>query len=180
MGMFDPKMPKTLAQLSIPGGARSIYLMNEYTLFVAAQDSGLYKIDVHSWSSPQIVGHKLTHGKAKDVFIRSKYAYVVNGTGGFQIIDISSLKLFPNYPNPFNSITIINYKLPATKNVTLAIYDVRGRFVRSLIQAMQLPGNYSVLWDGKDQNGTRLPSGIYFYRLKAGKTIKTKKLLLLK
>ncbi len=84
-------------------------------------------------------------------------------------------ELYQNYPNPFNPSTKISYQLPTASEVTLTIYDVLGRQVKTLVRERQTAGNYSVMF-----NATDLPSGVYFYRLEAGTYHDTKKLLLLK
>ncbi len=80
-----------------------------------------------------------------------------------------ALRLLPNAPNPFNPHTVLRYELPKPAEVTLRIYDAEGRRVRSLWEAtLQDAGVGSVTWDGRDDGGVDLPSGIYFYRLSAG------------
>jgi photosystem II stability/assembly factor-like uncharacterized protein len=83
--------------------------------------------------------------------------------------------LSQNYPNPFNPTTVISYKLSALSDVTLKVYDVLGRKVATLVNERQNAGSYSVTFDG-----SRLASGVYFYRLTAGSLISVKKLMLLK
>jgi len=85
-----------------------------------------------------------------------------------------------NYPNPFNPETNISYQIPKQSGVTLIIYDLLGREVKTLVHKDQLPGRYSVKWDGRNNDNIELSSGIYFYRLKAGDFVLTKKLILLK
>lgn len=80
-----------------------------------------------------------------------------------------------NYPNPFNPTTVISYHLGAVSQVTLKVFDILGREVRTLVDEKRNPGNYSVRFDA-----SKLPSGVYFYRLQAGTYHDTKKLLLLK
>ncbi len=87
----------------------------------------------------------------------------------------SGFSLGQNFPNPFNPTTIIDYQLPASSFVTLKIYDILGREVVTLINAKQNAGYYSATF-----NAANIPSGVYFYRLQAGKYSNTKKLLLLK
>ena len=70
-----------------------------------------------------------------------------------------------NYPNPFNSATQINYQLPANAKIALKIYDIRGREMRTLVRGNKSAGYYSVIWDGKDNHGNAVSSGVYFYRL---------------
>ncbi len=80
-----------------------------------------------------------------------------------------------NYPNPFNPTTVINYQLPANVFVTLKVYDVLGRDIKTLASERQNAGTHSVTF-----NARNLPSGIYFYRLQAGTYSETKKLVVLK
>lgn len=70
-----------------------------------------------------------------------------------------------NYPNPFNPNTSINYELSISGNVILSVYDSRGRFVKSLFSGFKEQGAHTVTWNGKDDNGIKLSSGIYFYVL---------------
>jgi hypothetical protein len=92
----------------------------------------------------------------------------------------SRFQLFQNYPNPFNSSTIITYEIMKAGDVTLKIYNILGREVRSLVNNLQKPGNYKITWDGKNNQGKGVTSGIYFYQLKAGDYKETRKLVLIK
>lgn len=83
-----------------------------------------------------------------------------------------------NYPNPFNPETQFSYTLTKDEAVELAVYDVMGRTIYILYKGRQRAGNHNVLWSGVDQNNNSVPSGIYFYRLRAGSTTKTKKMVL--
>ena len=85
-----------------------------------------------------------------------------------------------NYPNPFNPSTNITYDLPASVTVSLNIYDILGRNVITLVNEQQNAGSYIVEWNGKNSSGIQVTSGIYFYRLEAGRNAFTKKMLLLK
>jgi hypothetical protein len=80
-----------------------------------------------------------------------------------------------NYPNPFNPTTSINYQLPITGHVTLKVYDILGREIATLVNKTLSKGSHNVNW-----NATNLTSGVYFYQLRAGNYISTKKMLLLK
>jgi hypothetical protein len=89
--------------------------------------------------------------------------------------------LFGNFPNPFNPTTEIRYELPAPASVTLEVYTLSGRLVRSLLaDARQDGGKYAVVWDGRDGKGRAAASGVYFYRLVADGRALTKKMVLLK
>ena len=89
-------------------------------------------------------------------------------------------KLSQNYPNPFNPVTVIDYQLPSNGYVTLKVYDILGRMVKSLVKQNQPAGKYSVNF-----NAGRYASGVYFYQLrvhnsKGNDFISTKKMILLK
>jgi hypothetical protein len=85
-----------------------------------------------------------------------------------------------NFPNPFNPSTTIPFTLVTESHVELSIYDVTGRLVRTLIQERRPAGEQRARWDGRDNRGYSLPSGIYFARLNADGIIATRKMLLLK
>ncbi len=92
-----------------------------------------------------------------------------------------------NYPNPFNSSTIIPYSLKAQGSMlkgsirtTLIIYNILGKKIKTLVDDKRMPGSYRVQWDGKDDIGKEVTSGIYFYQVKAGELRDSKKLLLIK
>jgi hypothetical protein len=88
--------------------------------------------------------------------------------------------LAQNYPNPFNPVTTIRYCLARTGPVTLTVFDVNGRKIKTLVQAVQPVGLHSVRWNGRDDRGKSLASGVYLYRLKVRDKILTKKMILLK
>jgi hypothetical protein len=95
--------------------------------------------------------------------------------------------LHQNYPNPFNPTTKIPYTVYGSQFVvhrpiptTLKIYNVLGEKVRTLLDEPKKAGTYEVIWDGKDDQGKEVASGIYFYRLKVGNQSLTKKMLLLR
>ncbi|KAB2880549.1 T9SS type A sorting domain-containing protein [bacterium] len=90
------------------------------------------------------------------------------------------LKLNQNFPNPFNPETTIRYDLPADGKVTLKIYNILGQEIRTLVNRKELAGTYQVVWNGTNDRGSRVSSGLYFYRLQIDKTAKTRKLLLVK
>ncbi|WP_457566089.1 LamG-like jellyroll fold domain-containing protein [Caldithrix abyssi] len=89
-------------------------------------------------------------------------------------------RLAQNYPNPFNPTTTISYQLPKTSDVDLTIYNILGEEVRVLVNSKKTAGSHSVTWDGRDRSGKILPSGVYFYRIKAGEFSAIKKMILLR
>jgi hypothetical protein len=88
--------------------------------------------------------------------------------------------LAQNAPNPFNPSTTISFTLAERERVTIAIYDASGRRVRTLVDESRDLGTYEVRWDGRDDAGAAVGSGVYFYRLSAGKYSDSKKMVLLK
>jgi hypothetical protein len=92
-----------------------------------------------------------------------------------------SFALYQNMPNPFNPSTVIRYDVPAGGgNVTLEVFDVGGVLIRTLVDREVAGGKWSAPWDGTDTRGSTVASGVYFYRLKAGKKVLTRKMVLLK
>ena len=89
-------------------------------------------------------------------------------------------RLSQNYPNPFNSSTIISYEIPEEANVTLRVYDVLGREVKELANIIHKQGHHRLIWDGRNNQGKGVASGIYFYQLKARDYKQTKRMLLIK
>jgi hypothetical protein len=87
----------------------------------------------------------------------------------------STTNLFQNYPNPFNPNTNIKYQIPSTNHVTLKVFDLLGREVATLVNDVKEPGTYTVRWDASG-----VASGVYFYRLKAGDFVETKRMLLMR
>jgi len=91
-----------------------------------------------------------------------------------------SFPLFQNYPNPSNLASNIRYSLTRNCYVELRIYNITGQLVRTLVNGRKRAGIHSVTWDGRDDSGKRVASGVYFCRLKAGNSSQTRKLLLLR
>ncbi len=92
-----------------------------------------------------------------------------------------ALALEQNVPNPFNPLTTIAYSVPAdAAEIRIAVYDVAGRLVRTLAAGVAEPGRHAVTWDGRDEKGERVASGIYFVRLAAGDRARERKIVLLK
>ncbi len=89
-------------------------------------------------------------------------------------------ELYQNYPNPFNPSTSITFDLPKDEFVTLKIYNIIGQEVKTLVNEFRNAGRHTVVWDGKDNSGKIVPSGIYLYRITAGNFNKTLKMVLAK
>lgn len=88
--------------------------------------------------------------------------------------------LSQNYPNPFNPVTTIQFSVPHKSRVTITVYNLLGQQVALLLDEIKQLGNYTLTWDGKTDDGTPVPSGVYLYRLQAGDSIETRKMVLIK
>ena len=91
-----------------------------------------------------------------------------------------TFSLSQNFPNPFNANTVISFALPKTGHVKLEIYNILGQKVKDLVDEMVTAGYKRVVWDGKDNSGTDVASGVYFYRIKTQETVEVMKMTLLK
>ena len=110
--------------------------------------------------------------------------FAIAGAGDNQLsgpVIPEKFNLHQNYPNPFNSSTVIWYELPEDAKVTLEIFNLLGQEVRTLISSeAQTAGIKDCKWDGRDMHGHEISSGIYLYRLRAGKSVKTRKMVFVK
>ena len=92
----------------------------------------------------------------------------------------TTFQVYQNYPNPFNPSTIIQYSLPQAKKVRIVVYDISGKEIALLADKYQNAGTYNVTWNGNNNSGQPVASGIYFYTVQAGNYAQTKKMVLLK
>jgi len=92
----------------------------------------------------------------------------------------NEFELSQNYPNPFNPTTMIRFALPVEANVEMKIYDILGREVATLVKGAYKPGSYTIEWNGRNNYGVQVASGMYIYRITAGKFVQTKKMMMLK
>ncbi len=157
-------------------------------LFAGTYKSGVFRSTDYGESWEQITAG--LQGLYISSLCTDRYGYLYAGTLGGGLYkstlavlsvkkDFSSLPnrflLSQNYPNPFNPSTMISYQLPADGYVTLKVFDILGREVRTLVNERQIAGDYSVIF-----NASSLPSGVYFDRLEARNSIETKKMVLMK
>lgn len=130
-------------------------------------DSGLGKISKINIRDGQTKFNKNAQGSIK-LFGKISDSYALNQMP-------EKFALYQNYPNPFNPVTTIKYDIIKSQDVKLAVYDILGREVATLVNTQQQPGSYEVKFDA-----TNVSSGIYFYQLNAGDFIGTKKMILIK
>jgi hypothetical protein len=121
----------------------------------------------------------------RDSFLIRADAVILEQAGS--LVGVAEPSLLPteytlsqNFPNPFNPTTMIRFTLPEISAVELKIYDILGREVTTLLRGEHPAGVYNVEWDGRNQFGTKVASGVYIYRIVAGKFVQTKKMMMLK
>ncbi|HSD62154.1 MAG TPA: C25 family cysteine peptidase [Ignavibacteriaceae bacterium] len=147
--------------VGIENGAQDIgltYHFDDLYDVTATEIQDLFAIKFTTMS-PQIVS---VNGDNKENIIPNKYS------------------LAQNYPNPFNPSTRIRYTLPDAGHVTLKIYRIDGQLVKTIQDDFQPAGVYEKVWDGRNEHGTIVSSGVYFYRLASNDFVQVKKMILLK
>ena len=169
--------------------ATEVYADSSYA-YVAGGSEGLRIIDVSDPYNPIESGYYDTGGLGLAVSINEAYTYLADGEDGLYVIkndlittvDDNKINTFPedfvlfqNYPNPFNPVTSIQYAVNSRQFITLKVYDILGNEIETLVNEEKPAGTFEVTWYAEG-----LPSGVYFYQLKAGSFIETKKMVLLR
>ena len=188
----DIKNPVLLSSLDIP--AWEIFVSNDY-IYVAARDS-LTVIDVSNKSQPQqVTSTRLdtTLEWRSNFYVSGEYIYLpdINSLNIYRFRPTavherssghlpSEFSLSQNYPNPFNSETSIRFSLKRAGPVRFAIYNLKGQLVRGLLNSEISEGEHRVIWDGKDQEGRAVPSGVYLCQLTSGEFKHTIKMILMR
>ena len=189
----NPYFPVEVGFLVTGGAPHGVAVSGSYA-YLADGNDGLRIIDVSIPSSPVEVGFFGTGNYAYGIAVRGSYAYVADGENGMNIIQNDllvvsndddpslpeSFELNQNYPNPFNPSTTISYALPEQSNVKLTVFDVRGQEITTLLDADKPEGNYEVQWNGMDQKGNPVSTGVYLCRLESGTISQTIKMVYLR
>jgi hypothetical protein len=192
----DPENPEQRGQAMAGYSGRSLHVAYPYLYYTGR---GLSVIDVSDPENPEEVGYyRLASPTGVDS--RGEYIYLGTGAYGFYVLRFEPVgmggggggspwipgvgSLGQNYPNPFNPETTIRFEVPGGENgrahVSLRVYDLRGRLVRTLVDEELLPGRHEVVWDGRDEEGRRVPSGLYLYRLGLGGRTVVRKMTVLR
>lgn len=143
----------------------------------AARKIGFYRYDDQSGNWTRLPG-TLTRGSISGE-ISEAGNFAVFFDPDFIAIP-AQFRLSQNYPNPFNPETTIKYDLPNDQRVQLVIYNVLGQRIRTLVASPVKAGYHRVVWDGRDEHGNNVPSGVYFYSFRAGEYSANKKMVLLR
>jgi photosystem II stability/assembly factor-like uncharacterized protein len=153
--------------------------INYRDLFLANSDFDESKIGIYEYQTDhwEYIGGHGKNGKVSATIHGGKIAVFYNPD---QTSVPREFSLSQNYPNPFNPTTTLRYNVAAQGKVTMKVYNILGQEVRTLVNAVKEPGYYEVMWDGRSDRGAEVSSGMYFYRMEAGKFILTKKMLFIK
>ncbi len=166
------------------------YILNQHRT-VTCSEWGCSQIGYMRWWFSHLPRYTGTYnGKLNNwwAYALDYYAAVDSANAAPVITDVQDkivqspvkYELGQNYPNPFNPTTTIKFRIASPGHVTLRVYDILGRLVASLVNQNKTAGNYSVVWNGRNEFDQAVSSGIYFYRMKANDFIQTKKMILLK
>jgi len=166
------------------GGTANQYQWMKDNKDIAGTDSSILIFSSISLSDSGIYTCKINNNIAPNLTLYSRPFHVTVQTNVLveDMADYIPKKfvLKQNYPNPFNPVTEITYDLPRSEQVNISIYNTTGQKVKTLNEAHQSAGTYTIQWDGKDENSLQLCSGIYFCRIQAGQFRKSIKIMLLR
>jgi len=159
---------------------------NESTLFIAV--SGLQDVNSSEVKLGEIVFATDGVEEAANPELPLKFGEIMDSNGRIKLLKGVDFKKTPayrdflasNYPNPFNPTTTIEYSISKDSWVNLSIYNVNGQLVRTLVNEYQKSNKYKVVWDGKNNNGNQVSSGVYFYKIVTDGFVQSKKLIVLR
>jgi len=161
----------------------SFYINNSLPILIAPNDSIVTSIIF----KPQEEGNfndKINFRYTTDTLLLARQVFVEGATYAVsvsgEVFNVYDYSLSQNYPNPFNPSTIINFQLSQTGFVSLKVYDILGNEIKTLVNEELTPGKYDIEFDLGKGLMSALSSGIYFYQIRAGSFIQTKKMLLIK
>jgi len=176
------------------GFARQIQVAGDYA-FVANGTGGAAVFDISNLQTPNRIGYYITGDDVNDIAVKDNLIFALDGMVGLYIIRFDAptnidrnpttanplgFSLSQNYPNPFNPITHFNYQVPSHGKVRIAIYNLNGQLIRTIIDREQLAGNYAATWDGTSDDGNAVVTGVYLIRMEVGNQSASRKILYLK
>jgi hypothetical protein len=193
VNVSDPSQPVIVGSCGLPGYVFDVACRWPFAYLVSnefmEERSRLLVVDISNPVTPVYVDGADLPTVAPAVAVDGSLVYVGCWWDGVMVFrhDATSGVMMPspsaplgNHPNPFNPRTLITFEVPASTHVTVSVYDVAGRLVRSLVDEMKTAGVHEVPWDGLDNRGSRVATGVFFYRMTAEGETTTRKMLLLK
>lgn len=193
LDITDPKNIKEVGFFDTAGYAACIRKEGSY-VYIADGNYGLRIIDVSEVTNPKEVGYYDSPGTVSGLDIVGSLIYLADGSTPLKIIlnDLitnvthkniekqEDFMLVQNYPNPFNPTTTIAFSVPQTEKVTLKVYNLMGKEIKTLVDRSMVQGRHLVQWDGTDKLGNKVTSGTYLYLLRIGHQQLSKKMVFLK
>jgi hypothetical protein len=189
----DPAQPVELSRAANIGEPTSLTVVHPYVITVSSRDSVLHILNVTDPANLVEVADYET-GPARDVVVNGSMIGMITGGPGSVLLlqadfldaptavreDVPDPLLLRHFPNPFALGTTIEYELQSPSPVVLTIYNVRGQRVAEIRRPFQTTGRQTITWDGLDDKGMRVASGIYLYRVEARGFSQTKKMVILR
>jgi choice-of-anchor B domain-containing protein len=195
----QPSTPQRVGQIADPATVHNIYVVGNRA-YVAYYSAGFRVYDISNPTRPLLEGQYDTSKRSGEGFIGAIGAYVYLPSGNFLVADVengvfafsvttavasqtpadATFQLAQNFPNPFNPATRIPFELTRGGRVALSIFDVAGHRVRALLDQDLPAGLHEAAWDGRDDAGQAVASGVYLYRMQAGARTETRRMVLLK
>ncbi|MDD2360607.1 MAG: carboxypeptidase regulatory-like domain-containing protein, partial [Syntrophaceticus schinkii] len=162
------------ATVTVPGGySATTNTAGAYSLVVPV---GVYSVTATANGFTPFTYDNITVSPSQNTTVNFVMSPVSNED---EVIPVTATMLKGNYPNPFNPETTISYDIKDPASVRLNVYNLKGQLVRSLVNEDQNAGRYRVVFDGRDEKGNPLASGIYLYRFTAGDYSHTRKMMLM-
>jgi len=173
---------------------RNLEVYNEIAAFVdPSDDTTIHFFDIHDGIPRALAQEDFGYVAPIIKVFTNENKMVLHSRAGIHVYDIeytvsesdvvtvpAEATLHSNYPNPFNPSTTISFSLACSGAVSIDVYNVRGQRVRSLVSGVYEAGEHSVVWNGVSDDGVRVGSGVYFYRMVSGGYVSVRKMLLLK
>jgi len=187
---FDPEIIKF-------NGINKIDDVSDFVIHTNTTENGTIRIGGFSVIPKEITGNYLTlnfdvignPGERGEIELNN---YTINNEPGYYGTATINIKtenllsiplkynLSQNYPNPFNPSTTISYEIPKTSYLTITVFNLLGERIKTLVDEEKQAGRYSVFWDGQNEAGIKMPSGLYFYQMESDGFSRTCKMLLTK
>jgi hypothetical protein len=127
-----------------------------------------------------ISGNFITLNSGFSVILGGLFQAFPGATLGIKTETPMDFTVLQNYPNPFNTTTEIRYGLPNCEHVTIVVYNLFGQKIRTLLAQNQHAGYHTVAWDGRNETGQKVSSGIFFYKIETDKYSTIRKMMLMK
>jgi hypothetical protein len=181
----------SMTELEVPKSAPLVHY--EFTGYVCENDT-VYDTDkfgFHVTDTPGIHGggdQRLKSAGGEWKLLSGWFGSSRERRGKVHSSDVMDLpeaySISQNYPNPFNPTTEITYTIPENERegveVVIMVYNIRGQLIKRFNEGVRLPGRYIIVWDGRNDSGVKVSSGVYFYRIIAGEYITTRKMVMMK